>query len=199
MNQTTFVGARRVMAAVLLGTVGAFVAVSPALAHSTLVSSSPADGSTLGVAPTEVVLTFNENVVTVGNQVVVTSPSGRLMNEGNPEVLDATVTEQLRPLTENGTYLINYRIVSGDGHPVQRQLSFTLDVPGLKTATPSPGTPSPAPSTSSGPNLVLIVGGAAFVGLLIGLAATLLGRRKDGPSDAGQSDESSSPPDDLVD
>ena len=199
MNQTTSVGVRRALAAVVLGAVTALAFVSPASAHSALVSSSPADGSTLGVAPAEVVLTFNENVVTVGDQVIVTSPSGRLVNEGNPQILDSTVTEQLRPLSENGTYLINYRIVSADGHPVQRQLSFTLDVPGLKTGTPSPVTPSPAPTTSSGPNLALIVGGAAFVGLLIGLAATLLGRRKGGSAGAADGPDGAAPPDDLVD
>jgi methionine-rich copper-binding protein CopC len=199
MKPTTSVGVRRTAIAVLLGALAIFASVSSASAHSALVSSSPADGSTLGVAPTEVVLTFNENVVSVGDQIVVTSPSGRLVNEGNPQVLDSTVTEQLRPLNENGTYLINYRIVSADGHPVQRQLSFTLDVPGLKTATPSPVTPSPAPTTSSGPNLGLIVGGAAVLGLLIGLAATLLGRRKGASPSPADGTDGATPPDDLVD
>jgi copper resistance protein C len=198
MKMMTSVRARRSVAALLLGTVIVAVSVLPAAAHSTLVSSSPADGSTLGVAPTEVVLTFNENVVTVGDQVLVTSPSGLIVSQGNPEIVDSTVTEPLRTLDENGTYLINYRIVSADGHPVQRQLSFTLNVPGLKTGVPATPSPTAAPSTSSGgPNLIVIIVGAALVGLVIGLAAALLGRRKgssstnddDGPTGAGSHDD----------
>lgn len=199
MNRTTLNVTRRLAGVAVLTLALVGVGAMSASAHAELVSSNPADGSTLGVAPTQVVLTFNEAVATVGNQIVVTSPSGLLVNQGSPTVNGATVSVPLRSLAENGTYLINYRIVSDDGHPVQRQLSFTLNVPGLKdtaSSSPSPIT-STAPSGSSGPNVWVIVIGAAVVGIVIGLAATLLGRRK-GTSESTQGADPDNPHD-LVD
>ena len=124
------------LAALLAGATLALVA-TPAMAHSELTSASPSDGSTLTSAPTQVVLTFNENIIAIGNQVSVRDASGALVSDGNPTVVDSTVTQNLKPLTYNGVYAITYRIVSADGHPVERNLSFTLNAAGLPTPTSS--------------------------------------------------------------
>jgi copper resistance protein C len=170
----------------LLG--GALVAVvlgpaSPAWAHSQLVSMSPADGSTVSVAPTQVVLTFNENIQDIGDAVVVTGPDGKRVDDGPPVILDADATERVHPLTFRGHYTVSYRVVSADGHPVTRTLGFDLST----GAQPPPPSPSTSPSTvtatatathgavagrSSGPGMVALLIGivaAVFVGSRIRL------------------------------
>ena len=115
-----------------------------AWAHAQLVSVTPADASTLTVAPTRVVLVFDENIQRIGDAVVVTGPDGRRVDDGAPGVFGATATERLRPLVYRGRYTVSYRVVSDDGHPVTATLGFTL-------ATGRP-LPAAASKTSAGPS-----------------------------------------------
>jgi len=141
-----------------------FGAALPASAHSTLVSSSPADGSTVTQAPAQVVLTFNENIIAVGDAVSVVSPSGKVVSTGAAVVLNATVTQRLGQLTENGLYQMSYRITSADGHVVTRTLSFTLNVPGLPSVTATPSASTSGGSGISTTVIVLIVVAVVVVG-----------------------------------
>jgi methionine-rich copper-binding protein CopC len=111
--------------AVALATGSGVLLASPASAHSDLISSNPRDGATLSVPPTTVLFSFNENVRNPA-YVVVNAPDGTRMDTGPARVLDNTVTEDVKPLTEAGRYTFAYRVVSADGHVVSRELSFTL-------------------------------------------------------------------------
>jgi methionine-rich copper-binding protein CopC len=161
------------LAALLAGAALALVA-TPAMAHSELTSANPSDGSTLTSAPSQVVLTFNENIIAIGNQVSVRDSSGALVSDGTPTVVDATVTQNLKPLVYNGLYAITYRIVSADGHPVERNLSFTLDVPGLPTPTAS-ANPNDTPKSTglSFGVIALIVGGVFLVAVVVTVISVL--------------------------
>ena len=189
------------LAALLAGATLALVA-TPAMAHSELTSASPSDGSTLTSAPTQVVLTFNENIIAIGNQVSVRDASGALVSDGNPTVVDSTVTQNLKPLTYNGVYAITYRIVSADGHPVERNLSFTLNAAGLPTPTSSA---SPGETTSSSKLSVgviaLIVGGVFLVAVVVTVISVLASRgdsKDDTESDAlDESTDAGAPKDDA--
>jgi methionine-rich copper-binding protein CopC len=119
-----------------------------AWAHSVLVSMSPAVGSTVAVAPTEVVLTFDEAVQDVGDAVLVTAPDGTRVDDGQPVISGATVTERLKPLPVVGRYSVTYRVVSDDGHPVTRTLAFTFD--GTPNANPAGVTASASASDTAG-------------------------------------------------
>jgi methionine-rich copper-binding protein CopC len=147
--------------------------------HSVLISSNPMDGSTLSVPPTSVLLTFNENVREPA-YVVVTAPDGTRVQNGTARVLDNTVTEDVKPLTEKGTYTFAYRVVSADGHVVTRELSFTMSTgtpvasSALKSAAPI-GTGSGGGWGAHGVELGVV---AAL--LVAGIALLLRGRR--GPS-----------------
>ncbi len=142
----------------------ALVVAAPAWAHSQLVSMSPADGSTVAVAPTRVVLTFDENIQDIGDAVVVTGPDGTRMDDGAPLILDAEATEQLHPLVYRGHYSVSYRIVSADGHPVSRTLGFVLTV-GKEWSSPVASTPSD--------HVVPTSGGAVWPAVLLSAVALI--------------------------
>ena len=103
--------------------IGAFGA-GPAAAHSELVSSSPANGSSGPGKPTEVQLTFNEDISTTGLQVVAQGSAGAVAL-GTPTVSGAVVSAAWPQSAPAGTYTVSYRVVSADGHPVDGSISFT--------------------------------------------------------------------------
>lgn len=121
---------------------GSVVPASPASAHASLVSSQPRDGQVLDIAPASVVLRFDENMRRPAF-VAVTAQDGRQVQSGQVQVLDDTVTEQITDAGA-GRYLIAYRVVSADGHPVTAQFSFT--VTGSAAASPGVSPASTAPS-----------------------------------------------------
>jgi methionine-rich copper-binding protein CopC len=110
--------------AVLVATLVLLLAGSgSATAHANLVGTDPADGSRLETAPSEVSLTFSENV---GNGfVAVTAPSGERVKTSNVRSLDRVLSADLAAADERGTYTVAYRIVSADGHPISGEFTFT--------------------------------------------------------------------------
>lgn len=101
--------------------------VAPAAsAHNWLTSSNPAAGSTITSAPASVQLTFNDRVLTQPSpaRVVVTGPDGKHYETACARTTDRQVDVAWKPGSP-GTYRVEYRIVSADGHPVSNTLTFT--------------------------------------------------------------------------
>ncbi|MFY0408245.1 copper resistance CopC family protein [Solicola sp. PLA-1-18] len=94
-------------------------------AHAVLVSSTPADGSTLATEPGEVSLTFNEPVSSPA-YLVVESPDGTELTQGEADVVDGTVSHRVETSGQAGRYRLAYRVVSADGHPISGTLHYTV-------------------------------------------------------------------------
>ncbi len=145
--------------ALRIGLVAALVALAavgfarPAAAHDVLLSSDPTDGSIVQVAPATVTLTFDQPVQDFEPVVTVTGPDGQSYQSGSPTVDSSVVTNAVGPLTAAGEYVIAYRVVSPDGHPVLGEVKFQF------TGAPAPAAGSPAASPSSGAS-----GGTSSVG-----------------------------------
>jgi copper transport protein len=110
---------RAALAAVLLGFLAVGALASPAAAHASLVSVDPADGARLDTAPAVVRLTFTEQVSADLGGVLVLDAAGEQVQEGAARVDGDTVEVDLQPDLADGTYVISYRVVSADGHPVR--------------------------------------------------------------------------------
>ena len=111
--------ARAALAAVALGLLAVGAWASPAAAHASLVSVDPADGARLDESPDVVRLTFSEHVSADLGGVQVLDSDGDQVQEGAARVDGATVEVDLAPDLPDGTYVISYRVVSADGHPVR--------------------------------------------------------------------------------
>jgi copper resistance protein C len=122
-------------------TLTATVNAQVASAHATRVSSQPADNAVLTAGPDQVSATFNEQLQTTFAAMAVVGPDGNLWSTGQPTVQGAVVSVGMRPLGPAGTYTVNYRVTSADGHVVSGSWSFRLTVPGT-------GTPGPAPAAT---------------------------------------------------
>ena len=107
-----------------------------ASAHAARVATDPADNAVVAAGPERVSATFNERLQTTFAAMTVVGPDGNVWSTGAPTVQGAVVAVGLRPLGPAGTYTVNYRVTSADGHVVSGSWSFRLTVPG--TGTPGP-------------------------------------------------------------
>jgi copper resistance protein C len=111
-----------------------------AMAHTELVSSDPAAGSLVESWPTEISLTFDEDLITVGgeksNFLVVNNAVGDQISADDEVLNGSQIKVSLDPNTITGPVLVYYRVVSGDGHPVEGEYSFNFGtiVEGSETA-----------------------------------------------------------------
>ncbi|OIU83063.1 copper resistance CopC family protein [Microbacterium sp. AR7-10] len=135
---------RTTIAAVAVATVAALAVAAPASAHDTIVSSTPAADSQLTAAPTEVVLTFSNTLLSIdensGTAMTVVDESGQDWVAGPPSIEADTVTVPLTEGMPDGAYTVTWQVVSSDGHPTSGEYAFSLTVP-EPSATPS-ATPS---------------------------------------------------------
>lgn len=121
-----------------------------ASAHATRVSAEPADNAVLATGPDRVSATFNERLQTTFAAMTVVGPDGNVWSTGDTTVQGAVVGIALRPLGPTGTYTVNYRVTSADGHVVSGSWSFRLTVAGTGTPDPRPLPATPATASPSG-------------------------------------------------
>ena len=97
-----------------------------ALAHATVVATSPRNGATLGTAPTEVRIRFDDPVAVGPGNTVVANDGGSVVG-GRPRLLarDRELVLPLRRLGD-GDYSVRWRIVSDDGHLEEGVLAFRV-------------------------------------------------------------------------
>jgi methionine-rich copper-binding protein CopC len=143
-------GLRRAVVVVLLGMVGMLGAAGTAFAHSTLVGSNPADGASVDTGPSQISLTFNEDMPAGFDVVFVIGPDGKEWQNGTVATSGPVVSVPVAPLGPAGTYRVGYRVVSGDGHPVEGRTSFTLSKAGSGTAPAQPAAAGAGTAAESG-------------------------------------------------
>lgn len=119
-----------------------------AAAHAARIASDPVENAELPQAPTRVRATFNEEMQPQFAAMTVVGPDGNLWSTGEPEVDGTIVSVGVRPLGPSGTYTVNYRATSADGHVVSGSWSFQLTVAGTGEAGPPASAAPPAEDAS---------------------------------------------------
>lgn len=132
---------QRIATMALLVLAPAVLVLAPAAsAHTSLVSSDPADGAVLRQAPQAVTLTFDEDLLAGANTISINLLDGTVVESRPVEPSGASVTLPWPTGLSAGDYQVAYRVVSGDGHPVTGAITFTV------TGEPSPGPSDVVPS-----------------------------------------------------
>lgn len=180
-----------VLMAILLG------AVSPASAHDTAESTSPASGATVAAPPEQVSVTFNHNPLALGSQILVNDATGANWADGPVAIVDNVAAQKLKSGAPAGKYTVHWRVASSDGHPIEGSFTFTAAAAGTTSAaavptmgTAQPGTtpaPAPAPAGSEQFPWSVMVFVAVGVGILVALG--LMAKRRLTP-DEGSDTES---------
>jgi len=136
---------RRTVPVVLAWLAGAaltLLSAAPATAHATLLGTDPADGASLEAPPAQVTLTFNEPVRVADDGVRLLDASGDALPATAASV-DRTVELGVPPDLPDGAYVVDWRVISADGHPVSGALTFTVGTPADAAAE------APAPDGSA--------------------------------------------------
>ena len=104
------------------------VAAAPAFAHATLQSESPSADGVVATSPSQVQLTFDENVEVSFGSIAVYDAKGHRVDIGAPHhsatsdhSIEATV-----PHLANGSYVLTWRVISADSHPVHGAYTFSI-------------------------------------------------------------------------
>ncbi|MGW1128609.1 copper resistance CopC/CopD family protein [Streptomyces sp. NPDC002526] len=162
----------------LLGAVlGLLLAVAaPASAHAALTGSDPQDGAVVATAPTQVTLTFSEQVALGADSIRVLDPSGKRADTGAaPRDLHSGSTVKygvaLRGGLGDGTYTVAWQAVSADSHPVSGAFTFSIGAPSeTSVALPDSeaggglvGTLYDIARYAAYAGFIVLAGGAAFV------------------------------------
>jgi copper transport protein len=120
---------RRVLASSVLAAAALLLAAAPAAGHAVLLSTQPADGATLEDPPSEVTLEFNEPVTAPDGAIRVFDHRGQRVDLADARVPgDApnTIVASLSEGAAEGTYVVAWRAVSADGHPVRGAFLFSV-------------------------------------------------------------------------
>ncbi|MEV4803334.1 copper resistance CopC family protein [Nonomuraea sp. NPDC049421] len=186
---------RRLLTVLLLAVAATGLLWSPARAHNVLIGSDPKDGAALTAAPERVTLVFDQAVRQGYAQVGVTSADGGSWADGAASVAAERVSVQVKPLPA-GSYVVGYRILSSDGHPVTGKISFTV----TGGAAAAPAARETAGGSDAAAAEAAANGGAGMavlwvLGALIVLAAgTIVALRRSTPASPATAPAEPAPP-----
>ncbi len=122
----------RSAAVLLLVAASAFFGSSSASAHADLESTSPSSGETVEAGRLTLALKFGEDLMTGeanGNVISVQGPAGPDNAQWADGCVDSVsgglMMDAIAP-SRPGEYVVNWRAVSADGHPVEGSYTFTV-------------------------------------------------------------------------
>ena len=105
-----------------------FAGMQSADAHAQLSLSNPTKNQIVRTLPSLVWLEFDGDLLSFGdkqiNTITVTNSIKKRVDIGGPIVGGARISTRLKANLSAGKYLVSYRIVSEDGHPVEGSYSF---------------------------------------------------------------------------
>jgi copper transport protein len=159
----------RVLVCVLVVCAVALLGAGSASAHAQLESTEPGQSSVLLVPPRQVVLHFGEPVEIDFGSIRVLGPDGRRVDEGgthHPAGDSSSVAISLPPRLGDGTYVVAWRVISADSHPVHGAFVFSI---GTSAGTARASTLANALSSVKGSTTVGVVDGLVRFGLFAGL------------------------------
>jgi copper transport protein len=143
-----------------------------AWAHAALLRTTPEPSRTINRAPPEVRLTYSEPVEPRFAIVSVTDAQGRQVTSGKPAAAVGAAQTLVTPLKRvpEGWYLVFWRVISADGHPVRGAFTFAVG--------PNPGPPPqfqvPSLSETATTTRLLIARWVVFLSLLSALGLFVL-------------------------
>jgi copper transport protein len=114
--------------ALYAGVVIALAVPASASAHAYLVRTVPSASGVVNTPPAQVSLTFDEAVEPRFAIISVTDKDGHQVTDGRPERSPADPNTLVVPLKKvpEGWYLVYWRVISVDGHPVRGAFTFAV-------------------------------------------------------------------------
>lgn len=128
--------AARLAAVVTAVVFGLLAGAGTASAHASLVGTDPSQDEVLPAAPEQATLTFSEPVRLPDGAVDLYDADGHELPVQARSV-DDTVVVSLPARLDNGTFVLSWRVVSADSHPISGALNFSIGAPSQQVAPTS--------------------------------------------------------------
>ncbi len=147
--------------------------VQAALAHAEYVSSEPGQGANVALAPSNVTVTFTEDLDPASTTLKVVGPDGQDVTNGKTEVSTSATKVATVPIKAggDGTYTVNWHSVSDDDKHAEDG-SFTFTVGAAGQVAPATGHTQPGIGMFQG-SLELVIGVGGLLLLMLGGALRL--------------------------
>jgi copper transport protein len=158
---------RRLLALGALVVALVVVAAAPASAHATLLTTDPQNGGVYDKPPSQVKLRFSEPVeVSLGGIRVFSSDRDRVVT-GSPEHPGGAQSEVAvsLPGLDDGTYVVTWRVISADSHPVEGAFTFQVGTRATLSKKNAQGVAD---------SLLASTGGSKTVGVVYGIDRAVL-------------------------
>ena len=163
---------RRPLLVVLAAAAAALVLPASAFAHAALLRTSPSASVTLPKAPTQVALTYSEPVEPKFAIVSVTDAGGHPLTEGRPSRSPTNPDQLIQPIRHvpEGWYLVFWRVISVDGHPVRGAFTFAVG----PNAGPAPQFVIPSITETAATPLLLVFRWIVFLSMMSAIGLFVL-------------------------
>ncbi|MEE6280535.1 CopD family protein [Georgenia sp. MJ170] len=117
-----------VLVAAMAGVLLTFLSAAPATGHAMLIGTDPADGDVLPAPPAVITLMFNEPVQVSPDGVRLLDASGEALPSGATAIGEDVELEAPADLA-HGSYIVDWRVTSADGHPISGAFTFSVGQP----------------------------------------------------------------------
>jgi copper transport protein len=131
---------RRVTLLATLAVLLSLLFASPAAAHAELLNITPANGAQLTRPPTEIRMTFSESINLIDNGIRLVNHVGAMVPTPDPTREGHTVIWPMPAGLPEGPYVVTWRVVSEDGHPVSGASSFGIGTAAATVSSSATGT-----------------------------------------------------------
>jgi methionine-rich copper-binding protein CopC len=101
----------------------------PAVAHSELRGSEPVDGAHLATPPAALILRFNEPVQVTALRLLDASGTSVALRRSAETRPAAIARAEPAATLPSGSWRLEWRAISADGHPIRGVLRFTVMPP----------------------------------------------------------------------
>jgi methionine-rich copper-binding protein CopC len=151
---TYFQTSKRLFSLLALVAVSVLSPISTAVAHTEIVSTSPAADSDVNVAQESIAITFSEPPLVDGAAIVVMNEAGDILDPPAPALAGATLSIPWPIELTPGQVLVTWRATAADGHVLSGEFSFKYTAAAesgvAPTALPADaGTGTPEPMMSA--------------------------------------------------
>ena len=138
------------------------ILANPAIAHTSLLESTPKRDSIIATMPKEIILVFGEDLLTINDSTnnyfeVFDSANAKVslseINLDGAKLSARVLNDRIRA----GKYSISYRVVAGDGHVVKGIVKFTVGIDISNSAPPLDNLSEPTPTATQSSDAEILV------------------------------------------
>lgn len=137
VDVSCFQTSKRLFSVLALVAVSVISPISTAMAHTEVVTTSPAAKTDVNVSQESISITFSEPPLIAGAAIVVMNEAGDILNSPAPTLAGATLSIPWPTDLTPGEVLVTWRATAADGHVLSNNFNFKYTAAAQSGVAPS--------------------------------------------------------------